>query len=341
MMKIKILIYTALITGTIFSQSKVGTTAADFLTIPVGPRAAGMGGAFTAVANDVTTAYWNPGGLSRIGKIEFAASFSQWIAGTKLNWFGLNYQLDENDAVALSLDQLDYGKSEVTTADQPDGTGEYWSAADLAFSLSYARNLTDRFSIGGTVKYINQSIWNESASAFALDVGLLYYTELTGLSIGMNISNFGTEMKLDGKDLLQPVDIDPAHAGNNANIASDLSTSSWPLPLQFAVGLGYDIINNDNWKLTAACDAIIPSNQTSYLNLGGELSWKDLFTIRGGYYSISRGGGQVINQSQRGGLSGGVGIHYDFGGFFTKIDYSYTTFGIFDAISRIGLTLGL
>ncbi len=156
MIKTKILILTILMSGLVFSQSKVGTTAANFLTIPVGPRAAGMGGAFTAVANDVTTAYWNPGGLSRIGKIEFAASFAQWIAGTKLNWFGLNYQIDEDDAFALSIDQLDYGQSEVTTPDQPDGTGENWSASDLAFSLSYARNLTDRFSIGGTVKYINQ-----------------------------------------------------------------------------------------------------------------------------------------------------------------------------------------
>ncbi len=341
MIKSKILILIILFSGILFSQSKVGTTAANFLTIPVGPRAAGMGGAFTAVANDVTTAYWNPGGLSRIGQIEFAASFAQWIAGTKLNWFGLNYQIDEDDAFALSINQLDYGQSEVTTPDQPEGTGENWSASDLAFSLSYARNLTDRFSIGGTVKYINQKIWNESASAFALDLGLLYYTELPGLNIGMNISNFGTEMKLAGKDLLQPVDIDPAHAGNNSSIASDLSTSSWPLPLQFTVGLGYNIINSNSWKWTIASDAVIPSNQTSYLNIGTELNWNDLFSIRGGFYSLSRGGGQIINQSQKGGLSGGIGVHYNFGGFFAKIDYSYSSFGIFDPINRIAISIGL
>ncbi len=341
MIKSKIIILIILASGMLFSQSKVGTTAANFLTIPVGPRAAGMGGAFTAVANDVTTAYWNPGGLSRIGDIEFTASFAQWIAGTKLNWFGLNYQIDEDDAVALSIDQLDYGQGEVTTPDQPDGTGENWSAADLCFAFSYARNLTDRFSIGGTIKYINQKIWNESASAFALDIGLLYYTELPGLNIGMNISNFGTEMQLAGKDLLQPVDIDPAHAGNNASIASNLSTSSWPLPLQFTVGLGYEFINNENWKWTVASDAVIPSNQTSYLNIGTELVWNNLFSIRGGYYSLSRGGGQIVNQSARGGLSGGVGLHYNFGGFFGKIDYSYTSFGIFDPINRISISLGL
>ena len=90
-----------------------------------------------------------------------------------------------------------------------------------------------------------------------------------------------------------------------------------------------------------ASDAVIPSNQTSYLNIGTELNWNDLFSIRGGFYSLSRGGGQAINQSQKGGLSGGIGIHYDFGGFFAKIDYSYTSFGIFDPINRIAISIGL
>jgi hypothetical protein len=341
MIKSKIIIITILFSGLLFSQSKIGTTAADFLTIPVGPRAAAMGGAFTAVANDVTAAYWNPGGLSRIGDIEFAASFAQWIGGSQLNWFGLNYQVDENDAFAISINQLNYGQEEITTVDQPNGTGQNWSAADIALSLSYARNLTDRFSIGGTVKYINQKIWNESASAFALDIGLLFYTELPGFNIGMNISNFGTEMQLSGKDLLQPVDIDPAHAGNNSTIASNLATDSWPLPLQFDVGVSYMAINTQMWKWTVAGDAVIPSNQTSYLNLGTELNWDDLFSIRGGYYSINRGGGKIINQSQKGGLSTGVGLHYNFGGFYAKIDYSYTSFGVFDPINRISITLGL
>lgn len=335
MKKILLVLFLSLgIVGLSFPQSKVGTTAANFLTIPVGPRASGMGGAFTALANDVTTAYWNPGGLSRIGQNEFSASFSQWIAGTKHNWFGLNYALSEDDAVAISLDQLDYGEEEITTTSQPDGTGQRWSASDIALSLSYARNLTDRFSIGGSIKYINQKIWNESATAFALDIGLLFYTELPDLRIGMNISNFGTEMKLDGKDLLQPVDIDPAHAGNNDNIASNLSTDSWPLPLVFAVGVGYDFVHSDMWRLTVETDAIYPNNQSAYVNVGTELAWSKLVYLRGGFNSLGK-------DARQGGLSGGIGIHYDFGGFFAKVDYSYTDFGIFSGIQRVAFTIGL
>ena len=210
----------------LFAQSKVGTTAANFITIPVGARAAGMGGAFVAVANDVSAAYWNPGGLSRLEGNEFSAVHAQWLANTNINWFGLAAKLTPDDAVAFSINQLDYGEDDITTEDSPNGTGQTWSASDICFSLSYARNLTDRFSIGANAKYVHTKIYNESASAFSLDVGLLFTTQFNGLKIGMNISNFGTDLKLDGKDLGQPIDIDESSTGNNANINGKLETDS-------------------------------------------------------------------------------------------------------------------
>ncbi len=334
MKKIFLIVFALGISISIFPQTKVGTTVANFLSIPVGPRATGMGGAFSAVASDATTSYWNPAGLSRLTRNEFTASTAEWLVGTRLNWVGLAFKFDDDNAIGISVNQLDYGEEQITTPQSPNGTGENWSASDLAISLSYSRNLTDRFSIGGTVKYVTQRVWNESATAFALDVGLLFYTQLEGLRLGMNISNFGTEMKLDGKDLLQPIDIDPANAGNNPNISGQLLTDSWPLPLTFTVGLGYDVINNEDWRITTAVDALIPNNQTTYGNVGLEIVWSNLISIRGGYTSLGKENAQE-------GLTGGVGVQYDFGGFFAKFDYSYTDFGIFDPISRFALSVGL
>ncbi len=62
----------------------------------------------------------------------------------------------------------------VRTVDQPEGTGEFFSAGDIAVGLSYARNLTDRFSIGFSAKYIQETIWHESASAIAIDAGTTF-----------------------------------------------------------------------------------------------------------------------------------------------------------------------
>jgi hypothetical protein len=334
MKKILLVIIAFVFAGTVFPQTKVGTTVANFLTIPVGPRATGMGGAFTAVANDATTSFWNPAGLSRIPRNEFTVSTAEWLVGSRTNWVGLAFKFDDDNAIGISINQLDYGEEEITTVEQQNGTGQFWSASDLAVSLSYSRNLTDRFSIGGTVKYISENISDVSATGFGVDVGLLFYTQLEGLSLGMNISNFGTEMQLDGKSLLQPIDIDPANAGNNSNISGQLLTDQWPLPLTFSVGVAYEVINNEDWRLTLAGDALIPNNQSTYGNLGMEITYANLVSLRGGYNSVAKEDAQE-------GLTAGVGVQYDFGGFFAKFDYSYTDFGVFDPISRFALSVGL
>ena len=332
----KIMLFTIILGFSVlsFSQTKVGTTAANFLTIPIGPRATGMGSAFVAVSDDATSAFWNPGGLSRLTRNELTFSYTEWLVKTKLNYIALAYKLDENNAIAISINQLDYGEEEITTELEQNGTGEYWKAQDLAVGLSYASNLTDRFSIGGTVKYITQSIWNESASAFAVDVGLLFNTPLDGLRLGMNISNFGTEMQLDGKDLLLAADIDPTNTGNNSTISSTLETESWPLPLVFSVGLGYDIVNASDWRWIIAADALVPNNQSTYFNQGTELIWNNIVSLRVGYTALNK-------EDAEEGLTAGVGLQYDFGGFFAKVDYSYTDFGIFNEISRVSISVGL
>lgn len=327
----EIVIIIICLSSSLLSQSKVGTTAANFTTIPVGARASAMGGAFVAIANDATSAFWNPGGLSRLEANEISVTYTQWLLGTDLNWLGAVMKF-RNNAIAFSINQLDYGEEEITTEEEPDGTGQTWEAQDIAFGVSYARNLTDRFSIGGTIKYIQEKIWNESASAFALDVGLLFRTQFNDMCIGMNISNFGTEMQMDGKDLLQPVDIDPANPGNNENIISALKTDSWTLPLTFTVGIGMKVIHSQNWVWTLATDAVYPNSQTPFLNLGQEVSWHDIFALRIGYNSL-------FKEAAEEGLSAGFGIHYSYDTFAVGIDISYMDFGIFNGVLRYSLAV--
>lgn len=313
------------------SQTKVGTTAANFLAIPVGARATSMGGAFVAVANDATAAFWNPAGLSRLSQNSVTATHANWLVETDLNWLGVVIKFRES-ALGISINQLDYGDEEITTPFEPNGTGQRWDALDVAFGLSYAMNLTDRFSFGVTAKYIQQKIWHESANAFAFDVGLLFTTQFNGLRIGMNIANFGTEMKLDGKDLLQPVDIDPGHSGNNENIIAKLDTDSWTLPLFFTVGLGMDVLKTDNWILTIATDATHPNNQSPFINSGCEIVWNKLFALRAGYNSL-------FKDDSEEGLTIGFGIQYNFGSLIIQMDYGYMEFGTFSGVSRYSLAI--
>ncbi|MBT8232993.1 MAG: hypothetical protein KJN84_10210, partial [Bacteroidia bacterium] len=54
----------------------------EFLNIGVGARAHGMFGSVTATTNDITSAYWNPAGLSQVNEeAQFSAMHASWFGG--------------------------------------------------------------------------------------------------------------------------------------------------------------------------------------------------------------------------------------------------------------------
>lgn len=321
----------------VHAQSKVGTTSAQFLGIGVGPKAMSLGGAYVSFDEDVSSIYWNPGAIAMIGRTEATFSYTSWLAGTKFEWFGGMLAIDNNSMIGLSLTNLDYGSEEVTTVESPDGTGAQWSAADMAIALTYSRRLTDRFSIGGSVKYINQSIWNESASTFGLDLGLIFVTGFQGMRIGMSISNFGGDMQLSGKDLLQRVDIDPTNSGGNKTLVGTLKTDSWPIPLFFRVGLGLDVIQSELVDMTIAADAVRPSDNTQFLSFGSQIGVEKIFFMRAGYKFYIKGEG-VPDINQQEGLSLGVGVQFDVPGTGTvEANYASTNFGVFGNINTLSV----
>jgi len=320
----KLLLFMILFPAVIIGQTKVGSTAAPFLNIGIGPRAVSMGGAFVATANDVTAMYWNPAGASRTNSNGAGFAHTRWFADINFNWAGAMLQLGDAGTLGLHLTYLDYGKMEVTTMREPDGTGEMFSAHDMSFALTYAFNLTDRFSIGANFKYISQSIWNTSADAFAVDIGTLFISDIYGLRIGANISNFGTEMRLKGKDLLVLVDLHPDQYGNNDQILAELRTDSYPLPLIFKVGIAMDVIDNPMHKITLAVDALHPNDNAETINVGMEYTFNEFISFRAGYKSL------FLDNSEEG-LTLGVGLKYDFSpslGIF--VDYAYQDFGVLE-----------
>ncbi len=78
----------------------------------------------------------------------------------------------------------------------------------MAFSIAWAFNLTDNFSIGFNPKVVYQGIWKMSDYAFAIDFGVLYNTPFDGITLGMSISNFGSKMSLDGTNAVVLYDDD-------------------------------------------------------------------------------------------------------------------------------------
>ena len=315
------------------SVSKVGTTAAPFLEIGVGSRAVGMGGAFAGMADDATALYWNPGGISRLPRPELVLVHANWLAGISFDYVGFVMPVGGFGSLGGSVTLLGSEDMPVRTEVLPDGTGERFNTADLALQLSYGLNLTDRFSIGFNAKFIQQRIWKERASGFALDVGTLFTTGLKGMRIGATVTNFGTDMKMSGEDLVVNHDIDPTQMGNNDQIFAELRTDAWPLPLNFQVGVAMELWENNNTRLSVAADAIHPVDNTESMNFGAEFAWRKNLFLRGGYRNAFLRDGEE-------GLTFGAGVATRFlGNFRIQIDYSYADFGRLQNAQRVSLAM--
>jgi hypothetical protein len=313
---------------------RVGTTTADFLAIGFGSAGAAMGDAYVSVVNDLSAAYWNPAGLSYLTQHEAQFSYQPWIADINTSFTGVGLVLPNLGTFSLSLIQAGYGEIEVTNLTMQDGTGEKYTANDIAVSLSFARKLANWFAFGASGKYVASKIWHSSASAFAVDLGVIVNTRFfsptgkteDGLNIGMSISNYGTKMKYDGLDLLQPIDIAPYEQGNYRDVPGKFSLQGWELPLIFRIGISINALVTGPHRLILAADALHPNNNMESVNLGCQyqatLPTAGQFYLRGGYkalflddseYGWSFGGGIVLRMMHNVGL---------------KVDYAYRGMGV-------------
>jgi opacity protein-like surface antigen len=153
------------------------------------------------------------------------------------------------------------------------------------------------------------------------------------MRLGMSFSNFGGDMTLDGRDLLQRVDIDPENSGSNKTLVGKMKTDPWPIPLFFRVGAALDIVKNDQLMVTVAADAVRPNDNVEYVNVGGQVGWNNLLFLRGGYRSL-------FKKDAEEGLTLGAGVRYGFEGLATlELNYAYSQFGVFGNLNTIALAV--
>jgi opacity protein-like surface antigen len=307
--------------------SRVGTAGAQFLKIGMGARYVAMGEASVACVDDAYAMYWNPAALTEISSSNMVLTNVDWISDVQLNHASFGKSLDQYSAFGISLTALSMGDMEVTTVEEPEGTGEMFAASSYSLALGYARKFTDRFSAGICGKYIWERISEESASGFAFDFGTMFYTGLRSLRIGMNISNLGPEMKLEGPELDAYYNPQPNNS-NYDDVNAKLAVDPYDLPLTFRFGIAYDLIDSPESKFMLSMEAKHPNDNAQQASFGGEYSWKEVFSLRGGYKfnyeeeGLSLGGGLKVNAGKN-----------------TKLDISYawSDFSRLSSVHRFSL----
>ncbi|MFH1851789.1 MAG: PorV/PorQ family protein [Candidatus Neomarinimicrobiota bacterium] len=302
---------------------KVGTSSATFLRVGVGARALAMGGAFEALASDATTVYWNPAGMANSSGISWVFDHADWFVDTSHDFSALMIPINRGSYLGFSINMMRVGEEEITTEADPKGNGQYWDATDLCLGISYARRMTNQFSLGMTVKYISERIWNETASAVAMDVGTYLNTGYKGIVIGMSFTNFGNNMQLAGRDLIREYDPNAANT-LNANVDTRLHTEPWALPVCFKISTAIDLMGSgdrylvsDNSRLTLAVNGVHPNDDSEKLNIGMEYAWRELVFLRGGYNS-----GYDLPE-----FSWGGGLKLDLYGRTFSLDYAFLPYG--------------
>ncbi len=312
--------------------SKVGTTAAKFLTIPVGSRSIGMGGAFVSIADDISALYWNPSGIATMKSREALVSHANWLADIRYDFAGVGLPLGDLGTLGLSVSAMTMPDMEVTTEATPEGTGEMFSATSVAIGVSYARSLTDWFSIGGTVKYVRESIYHSSSQAFAVDIGTLFTTPFQGLRLGVSITNFGEKLQIAGEDLLVQKDIDESQYGNNSSVNAYLATEKFDLPLTLRIGVSAEVVNSGGQRLTLALDGSHPNDNMESVNAGAEYSlFDDLLMLRGGVRSLFQRNGEesfTVGGGSRYSLNSAMAVRFD---------YAYQSFGRLKNVHTLSL----
>jgi hypothetical protein len=298
------------------SFAKVGTAGAQFLKLGMGTRGAGMAGAFIASADDASATYWNPACLVRVPGTEVQFNGTQWFADILFGATSISHHIDNLGTFGLQFGLLSSGDMDVTTVEQPQGTGETFTCTDMVIGLSYARMLTDRFSAGLTLKYVREAWDDVSAGGLAVDIGTLYDTGFRTLRIGMTIQHFGGELTPDGE-----------YTTWNSGQDSTMAYESYSMPMTFKLGIAMDVIDRGPHFLTVEVDGVHPADNVEQVNVGAEYWYNNMIAIRGGYR---------INTDEEG-LTAGAGFRVPLGNQTITLDYAYADWNKLDMVHRAGL----
>ena len=219
-----------IVLGTItnlFAQdnTKIAQTGFQFLTVGTDARATSLGEAYTTVEGSSNSLFYNPAGMARLSSfVDLSLNRMEWIADITYLSGTLGFDIEDGKygIIGLSFSYVDYGEFLFTRV-APNEAGYvdlegFPEPYSFSIGLGYAKALSDKFSIGGQIKYVTQNLGESYLPAIgvdgdgneitvlgekkeyelgvlAFDFGTLYKTGYKSLTFGMSVRNFAEEVK--------------------------------------------------------------------------------------------------------------------------------------------------
>jgi len=343
--------------GTNQNNTQYGTSSAEFLLLGAGARGVGLGGTMPAVAtSDASALYYNPGAASMMGRPGLLIGTYDYVGGTHYSWGGLNFPFGGgSNSIGIQIGTFGFNNQPVYTVDQPDGTGTTYSVTETFMGATFARNFSDRFSTGLTLKGVYDQLGAAKGTAFAVDFGTHYHAKLKGHPVNMAfvLSNLGTNLSYNGDGLAVTVPRDTsAGAPVEDPQPGQLSTKGFQLPTNFQIAVSYDVVYTKAMELSALGGFSQPrSNGAGYafgvewnlLHLGNS---KFGASLRGSYTSAPANNisttlpTQATGAQSSQGWAGGGALGYNNDKFRLEFDYAYRSMGILGGTNYFSVTLG-
>ncbi|MDI6804557.1 MAG: PorV/PorQ family protein [Bacteroidota bacterium] len=313
---------------------KVGSTAMQFLHVMPSARGTALGNAYSVWASGAEAIFWNPSGLALVQNQELSSTYIKWIFEAQQGAISYALPIEEFGAVGVQVQYVDFGEFEETSnalpyikdTENPGMTGRTFRPFSYLIGVTYATNLTDKFSMGIGVKYAHESLFNGQmvsalvrqgvyenvktwADALLFDFGIRYRTGFRSIEIASSVQNFGA----------------------NAKYAKE----SNPVPLLFRFGIAANVVGTDALlfplgenRLGMAFDLFQPNDYAQQAHFGIEYEFAESFALRGGY---------KFNYDYEG-LTIGGGVKHKFGSVLLSLDYSYGSIGTYlGNVQRISL----
>ena len=282
-----------------FSSSARGTSSAEFLKIPVGARASGMGGAVTAVTGEAAVLAWNPAGMAEAEKRQLFLSHSPSPEGTALS---NAYFVHPSGRGAIGVGFTYFSAGDIDeTEPLAGGTVGTFRPSDWAATVGYAHRMSG-WDLGIALKGVQTKII-ESDSTIAFDGGILTPKLWKDrMRFGASVLNTGGSLRL----------------GDTAR----------PLPLQIAVGAAFT--PNDRWTLSS--DLKFPRDNDPYLCLGGEAA----YPVGADWRLAGRAGWEgAMDETLGHGAGFNLGLGVSKGGI--GVDYAFSPLGDLGEAHRLSL----